>query len=361
MASVESAFDALLAALREANRMTGNQPLIATLFGHALIATEDASHHGEARQVLRARLQWQGTRLGFGNEADDAWWWLMAGADRNAARLLLLVLDDPEWRDDLGRLVAGLLARQRRGVWDTTTANLWGVLALERFSARHESAAVTGSSRATIETGTAPPVAAAASADWRDAAAPRPVLLPWPAGGGAGTLTVAHAGGGRPWATVQALAAVPLAASVAAGYSLSRELRVIERADPSQPEGTYGRGDVLRVTLQVQAAADMNWVVLSDPIPGGATILGSGLGRDSGIATQGERRAGTPPVHEERSFEAWRVYWDHLPKGTHKVEYTLRLNNAGDFALPPTRIEAMYAPEAHGALPNARVRVAPGR
>jgi uncharacterized protein YfaS (alpha-2-macroglobulin family) len=35
------------------------------------------------------------------------------------------------------------------------------------------------------------------------------------------------------------------------------------------------------------------------------------------------------------------------------VEYTLRLNNVGDFALPPSRVEALYAPEMFG---EARTR-----
>jgi len=42
--------------LREATAMTGNQPLIATLFGHALIATEDPQYHDEAKRVLRAAV-----------------------------------------------------------------------------------------------------------------------------------------------------------------------------------------------------------------------------------------------------------------------------------------------------------------
>ena len=41
------------------------------------------------------------------------------------------------------------------------------------------------------------------------------------------------------------------------------------------------------------------------------------------------------------------------------IEYTVRLNNPGRFALPPTRVEAMYAPETFGELPNAAVEVAP--
>ncbi len=35
----------------------------------------------------------------------------------------------------------------------------------------------------------------------------------------------------------------------------------------------------------------------------------------------------------------------------------IRLNNVGDFALPPTRVEALYAPEMAGEAPNARVKV----
>lgn len=45
-----------IAPLREAVRLTNAQPLIATLLGHALIATEDQSHFAEAEQVLRAAV-----------------------------------------------------------------------------------------------------------------------------------------------------------------------------------------------------------------------------------------------------------------------------------------------------------------
>ena len=101
-------------------------------------------------------------------------------------------------------------------------------------------------------------------------------------------------------------------------------------------------------------------MALSDPIPAGATILGSGLGRDSEVAQQGQGQAseGAWPAFVERGQDSYRVYWDYLPKGVSVVEYTVRLNNAGDFALPPTRAEALYAPEMFGELPNARWKVA---
>ena len=167
-----------------------------------------------------------------------------------------------------------------------------------------------------------------------------------------------HQGAGKPWLTLQSLAAVPLKAPLASGYSITRTVTPIEQADKALPAGQYTRGDVLRVALEVTASAPMTWVAITDPIPGGATILGSGLGRDSEIASQGEKRSGAGwPAFEERSFEAFRSYYQYLPKGTVKMEYTLRLNNAGEFALPPSRVEALYAPEMFGAAPNARVKI----
>ena len=48
-----------------------------------------------------------------------------------------------------------------------------------------------------------------------------------------------------------------------------------------------------------------------------------------------------------------------MPRGRHSVEYTLRLNTSGRFQLPPTRVEAMYAPESFGETPNEVLEVAP--
>lgn len=48
-----------------------------------------------------------------------------------------------------------------------------------------------------------------------------------------------------------------------------------------------------------------------------------------------------------------------LPKGRHRVDYTVRLNNPGRFNVPPTRVEAMYSPDTFGEAPQPRVEVAP--
>ncbi|MGH8598689.1 MAG: hypothetical protein ACREXT_18715, partial [Gammaproteobacteria bacterium] len=104
---------------------------------------------------------------------------------------------------------------------------------------------------------------------------------------------------------------------------------------------------------------DMSWVVVDDPIPGGAAILGSGLGNDSSSLTAREQRDWLAPTFEERRYDAFRAYYRFVPKGAWSVEYTVRLNNPGEFYLPETRVEALYAPEMFAELPNARLRVLP--
>jgi uncharacterized protein YfaS (alpha-2-macroglobulin family) len=311
----------------------------------------------EAQRLLRARLVAGGTTLRFVDEAGDAWWWLMDGPDANAARLLLATLDDPAWRDDVPRLATALVARlgaSRSGAFATTTANAWATLAFERFSATRESVAVTGRTRAQLGE-------AQQAIDWSKTAAGGVLNLPWPAQ--PASLQVTQQGTGKPWLALQSLAAVPLTAPLAAGYRIERSVTAVEQKQP----GRYSRGDVLRVTISVQAQAELGWVVISDPLPAGAVLLGNGLGRDSQLATAArtatpgaERRTGTAWLaFEERRPDAWRAYYAWLPRGTHTVAYTVRLNTAGRFSLPPTRVEAMYAPENFGEAPNGMVEVGP--
>ena len=162
--------------------------------------------------------------------------------------------------------------------------------------------------------------------------------------------TLAQDGTGAPWVTLQSIAAIPLKEPLSSGYRITRTVTPIQQ----QATDEWRRGDIARVTLEVEAQADMTWVVVDDPLPAGSTALGRGLGGDSTLATQGERRQGTVwPAFEERTFTAYRAYFRYVPKGRFVVEYTVRLNNPGAFNLPATRVEAMYAPEMFGEMPNA--------
>ncbi len=306
---------------------------------------DNESRMREAQTIIRSRLNFQGTTMGFSTEHTDALWWLMISSDVNAVRGVLNLIDQESWHEDIPRMVRGALGRQHRGHWNTTTANAWGVLAMEKFSEVFESVPVTGNTESVY-------AANAHTTDWAMTETEDRAEFPW--SDTAETLSIAHAGTGVPWAIIQSRAAIPLREPLSSGYDIVRTITPIEQ----KQAGTWNRGDVARVRLEVDAQSDMTWVVVDDPVPSGASILGTGLGRDSTLLTQNETREGWVwPAFEERRFDAFRAYYHFVPKGKWIVEYTVRYNNPGTFELPATRVEAMYAPEMFGELPNDPVTI----
>jgi uncharacterized protein YfaS (alpha-2-macroglobulin family) len=301
----------------------------------------------EADALLRARLDVQGSALGFSSSRGGWLDWMLATSDVNAARLVLARLHAPAWRDDEPRLVRSLVALQRRGSWPTTMANAWGTLALDRFSEAFETVPVTGETSASLGV-------AQGRIEWAHDAAGGSFALPWP--DARTDLSLRHEGTGAPWALVQATAAVPLRAPFASGYRIDKRVEPVSQRTP----GRWTRGDVARVHVEVDAEAESPWVVVSDPLPTGATVLGRGLGGDTGLLAQGERDAGAAwPAFTEARDDAWRRYYEWAPQGKLVAEYTIRLNQSGRFLLPPTRVEALYAPERMGERPNDPIEVAP--
>jgi uncharacterized protein YfaS (alpha-2-macroglobulin family) len=303
----------------------------------------------EAQQILRSRLNFQGTTMNFSTEHADALWWLMVNGDVNANRLVLAMADEPAWKEDMPRIVRGALGRMQRGRWSTTVANTWGTLALDRFSAAFESVPVTGATAMTLGDAVKTEKFAGGSAvqSFTD-------RMPWPPA--RADLGLAHSGTGAPWVTISSIAAIPLKQPLSSGYAITRTITPAQQ----KTAGQWSVGDVARVHLTLNAQSDMTWVAVSDPIPSGATILGRGFGTDSTIATRTERSDDeTQPVHEERGNSDYRAFYRYLPKGVVNVEYSVRLNNAGQFELPGTRTEAMYAPEMFGELPGSAWVVVP--
>jgi uncharacterized protein YfaS (alpha-2-macroglobulin family) len=296
-----------------------------------------------AQQILRSRLNLQGTSMGFSTERADGLWWLMVSPDVNAVRTLLAVVDLDAWKEDAPRIAKGAVGRMRQGHWDTTTANAWGTLAFDKFSAAFEKEEVSGKTTISLGPKTSTvgwgfwetPQGGAARFDWPDRKE---------------TLDIRQEGAGAPWATVRGLAAVPLRKPFSSGYRIKKTVTPVEK----KVKNLLSRGDVLRVTLEIEAQSDMTWVVLNDPIPAGSAILTVGLepGADKNAGRVKE-------AYTERAFEACRFYYSYVPKGTWKTGYTLRLNNEGTFQMPPTRAEALYAPEMFGEIPNQTIAVNP--
>ena len=314
----------------------------------------------EAQQILRSRLMFSGTTLSFSTEKNDYLWWLMVSPDVNAVRALRLLVDDPAFpAADAGRLARGALGRQAGGRWSTTVANAWGVLALRHFKERYERDAVSGISNiklgdqdrplswnAAVAGATGDPTLGTSMGDGVAA------HFAWPAA--PASLSLQHQGVGKPWAFVASRAALPLDKPLFAGYRIKRTVTAVEQ----KKSGSWRVGDTYRVTLEVDAQSDRTWVVLNDPVPAGASILGSGLGGDSAQLAAGDKKLGWQrPAFEERAFDGFRAYYRYVPKGKFTIEYTVRLNNVGHFEMPASRVEAMYAPEVFGEMPVSKIDV----
>lgn len=296
-----------------------------------------------AETALRQRIVYEGSRLDL-TDKDANSWWMMTSADETAIKALLAAIGRPGWSDDEPKMMVGVALRQRKGHWDTTPANAWGTIAAKKFAARYPASAITGVT--TLSLGD------------------EKLSQSWPLGAGVGPLRLTlplaktplilnQTGGAGPWAMVSLAAAVPLKEALFAGYRIEKAVTVV-----SQKNKDYlTRGDVVKVRITVNAGVGRNWVVVNDPVPPGATIIG-GLGGQSailaGAASGGE---GAQPSYVERRNDAWRGYFEWVPEGRFVVEYAMRLNGTGQFNLPPTRVEAMYSPDIRGLVPNAPVKV----
>ena len=314
----------------------------------------------EAEKVLRQRLVYEGSRLDL-VDAANAPWWMMVSGDEMAIKSLLAILGRPGWSEDESKMMVGVALRQQRGHWDTTTANAWGVLAARRFATLYPATAINGPTMVSLGNETK-------SLTW-PVSNPEPLRLSLPMV--QTPLMLNHANGAGPWAAVSLSAAVPLKDPLFAGYRVTRDVKALQQA----VAGKWTRGDVIKVRITVEANAERNWVVVSDPVPPGATILGDLGGQSQILAGQAQAgnggrfgytdgdgkdwtvQYGVTPAYVERGRDAWRGYFDWVPRGKFVTEYAVRLNGSGRFSMPPTRVEAMYSPDIRGQLPNAQMVV----
>ncbi len=299
-----------------------------------------AALRGVAEATLRKRLVYEGTRIDL-TDSSTAPWWMMVSDDEMVLKALGAILGRPGWDNEGPKMMVGVASRQQRGHWDTTPANAWGTIAARRFAALYPASAVAGTT--TVALG-----GVSRTQSWPMAATAAALRLP----AVAGPLTLSQSGGAGPWAMVSVSAAVPLMQPLFAGYRMEKTTEMVSQ----KAKGRLTRGDVMKVTITVDATADRSWVVISDPVPPGATIVG-GLGGQSSILGNLTGGDGTQPSYVERGRDAWRGYFGWMPRGRVTVSYVVRLNGVGRFGLPPTRVEAMYSPEVRAALPNNGIEV----
>lgn len=291
----------------------------------------------EAEGILLGRLFEQGstTTLREGSTGTPWGLWLLASDQTDTLRLIHFLVQSGAWPDELPKLVRGAIGMQTQARWSTTVANAWGTVAISRFIEAYEPEPVGGSTLVALE-------GRAQQVDWIGQPGGGALSFPWPPA--QSPLTVQHEGPGQPWILTRLDAALPLTEPIWSGFQIER---TVTPAAP-HPDGKLRVGDILDVQVTIQSATRQGWVALTDPIPPGASFL-SPVGEDVS--------RGWSPTFEEKRFEGLLAYWGYVPSGKISTGYRIRLNHSGLFHLPPTRVEALYVPEAFGVLPGEVLRV----
>lgn len=316
----------------------------------------------DIEQEINNRLIFNGSRVDFNTADKDEWWWYMVSSDYNVFRLIEAFIDNEKWKNEIPKLIRGAIERQKNGHWSTTTANAWARVVLDKFAQKFESETVTGKTAVGY-------AQKSYDFDWGkfNPTAKNNIFIPWQKDQplDKSNFEIKHQGEGKAWANIGIYAAVPTTKDISYGYKISRQIKPLVEKTPN----VISRGDLWKVTINFEAQNNMTWVVLSDPIVAGGKILGEGDGRDTKLINENDEvknvdteannqnLLSTDPTFVERTFDFYRAYYRFLPKGQHTITYNVRINNPGEFQLPPTRIEAMYAPDVYGEKPNKKISV----
>ena len=230
--------------------------------------------------------------------------------------------------NDKARALAVGLVNASSASWYSSSTMFEVAESLKTFGRTYEAEAVDGTAQINIveEQKTA-------SADWSKVSAAG-LASDWT--NSKATVQVTQAGSGQPWVGIQAMTAVPLTKARGQGLSVDKQIKNLTH------DSGYQTGDVIEVTLTINASGSVQHVAINDPIPAGSNIVGDGYGD----FTSGQK-----------SYSGYKFYVESLPIGAITIKYQYQLNNPGSFKLPPTRAEGLFMPSIFGEAPNAAITV----
>lgn len=137
-------------------------------------------------------------------------------------------------------------------------------------------------------------------------------------------------------------------------FSITRKLYSVKNNDRGEvlvPVGTDSPlrvGDKVRVRVEIRVDRDLDFVHLKDTRAGAF---------EPENRLSGYRRQGDLWYYESTRDASTHIFFDHLPKGTHVLEYTLTTALAGIFSTGTSEIQCMYAPEMIARATGEKIRV----
>jgi hypothetical protein len=153
--------------------------------------------------------------------------------------------------------------------------------------------------------------------------------------------------------------------SVDQGLALRRSYKLVEGAP--RVDNAYNIGDVVEVTLEVEASERMAYVLVEDPIPAGFEALHERVNPYA----WGHCPVCAAPDHffwpewgynrKDIRDEKVDFFISELWPGKHLLTYLMRATTAGEFSVLPGQVYPMYNEEIWGRSSSQRVLIAPER
>lgn len=270
-----------------------------------------------AHEMIQKKLKIDGSTVTLVSNNNESNNWFFMGDGPVFGRFLLLQKTLPLqsgfttfFKENEGKFIRGYRGVQRNGYFPDTPSNTLAYILAKKW----DQPAVAGTTSV-----------AGKKSVWKNNEAPKLSLTVDEA---KQTQVVKHEGVGAPWVDVRYLAFPDASKESFEGIEVEQTIEGKE----------FKVQDRVKITVTIRTRSDVTLPGIRVPLPAGSTILGA----TSDLALS----------YEERTEQEWKGYPMYLPKGTHKIELTVRLNQPGDFEIPGTRVEALYSPEVFGRLPH---------
>jgi uncharacterized protein YfaS (alpha-2-macroglobulin family) len=297
---------------------------------------------------------------------EDAY--LIAHSDRRTDGIILdaLITETPG-SDLIPKVVTGLLGNQTRGRWNNAHENAFILIALHEYFETFEGVTPDFVARAWLgDLYASEHVFEGRTTDRASTLVPTGELI----AAGDSNIVIAKDGAGRLYYRL-GLRYAPSDLQLDArdeGFVVDRVYEGVDDPDDvsRDPDGTWRirAGAKVRVRLTMVADARRTHVALIDPMPAGLEAVNPALAVSQ--TTPPEDGGDDGPVfrwswwwnwfeHQNLRDDRAEAFTSYLPGGTYEYTYIARATTPGEFVVPPTRAEEIYAPEVFGRSATAAV------
>jgi uncharacterized protein YfaS (alpha-2-macroglobulin family) len=327
---------------------------------------EDSDTVAEIQRLIEnSAVETAGAATFATSYGEDAY--VIAHSDRRTDGIVLdaLVRMAPD-SDVIPKVVTGLLGNQTRGRWNNAYENSFILLALNEYFDTFESVDPDFVARAWLgDTYAAESEFRGRSTDTDLTTVPTSTLIE----NGDVDLVLDKDGAGRLYYRL-ALRYAPDDLDLDPrdeGFVVERTYEAVDdEGDVTRrADGTWeiAAGASVRVRLTMVADARRTHVALIDPLPAGLEAVNPALATsltvpadDSSVSYSGYWWWQWYE-HQNLRDDRAEAFTSYLPGGTYEYTYVARATTPGEFVVPPTRAEEIYAPEVFGRSSSDRVVV----